>query len=455
MNLADGIEAWGQAHKKHLDRASLEKLGSVWSTVRAAEVGSCLIADMSKDDARDVMALFDEDERGEIAELLNAIRTWSLDYDATSDYDADGNHAGDSHAGHSPADSDERDLSHPTGGTPLVVPTLGASGDASADRSLDLGGPGPAATPLVSDMGGLNIPEPEFTQPDVPQASVAELVPEPTLAPTPIVTATQADYSSPPVAASIDPMQQNPHAPPPAAASRLTSPVVVPQGPAPALPPPLGYESEAPAQPPWMWIAAGCVAILVLAGLYFVFSGGDDTPTEAGTDASAESSETAEAAQADPAEGSVIQGAQDTTNAAITGTGGADFCTVVGEYTTLNPLGALTIADGPTYFEVALNAWGRIARVAPAEITNDVALLQTQTTSMNTIAAQFSYNTADPGFATSMQSIDVAAADQAAANIATHTTNACGAPLNAGLLTITGSSGVAGAVGVNPEVVDG
>lgn len=481
MNLADGIEAWGEAHKKHLDPASLQKLGSVWSTVRKAEVGSCTISEMSKDDARDVMALFDDADRSEIAELLNAIRTWSLDQDLPL-------HEGVHEDVH-------EDVHEAPSGDGYLDTSLGMDGDSHGGLEIpeldaDFGDSGygrDPATPLVemaplASDAPLSIETPLSTETPIAHADItddrdiADLIPEPTLAnsapvspapvnpassgPTPIVTASPADFAAPPAAQSIDPMQQYPHAAPPAPTSRLTSPVVVPQGPAPALPPPLGYEDDKPAQPPWIWIAAACVAIIVIAGLYFALRGDDATTTTTTDDTAAATDDTAAATDGAAATGdtgatgdaSVIQGttAEDT-NAAITGTGGDDFCTLAREYSAQDPLASLSIVDGPTFFQVADDVWARLGRVAPAEIANDIGVVQAQMASMSTLAAQYNYNTFDPGFATAMQTLDLTAVDQSSSNIDNYVTTTCGVTFDAGLSATSNST--AGS-GVNPEVVN-
>ena len=78
MLLADAIEAWGQAHKAELDQSQKLRLGGIWSTVRKSEAGMFDIETMGKDDARGVMALFENDDRREVSQTLNRVRKWAI-----------------------------------------------------------------------------------------------------------------------------------------------------------------------------------------------------------------------------------------------------------------------------------------------------------------------------------------------------------------------------------------
>ena len=52
-------------------RDQLEALADVWRTIRSSEYGSLALAEMSKDDARAVMDLFDEGDRRRVSDTLN------------------------------------------------------------------------------------------------------------------------------------------------------------------------------------------------------------------------------------------------------------------------------------------------------------------------------------------------------------------------------------------------
>lgn len=78
MILADAIETWGQTYRDRLTQSQLEKLGTVWATIKRSEVGGRTVSTMTKEDAGQVMGLFPEHDRAEIADLLNTVRKWTL-----------------------------------------------------------------------------------------------------------------------------------------------------------------------------------------------------------------------------------------------------------------------------------------------------------------------------------------------------------------------------------------
>jgi len=87
VNVAEAIEAWGTAHRDQLDASGIERLGVVWKAVQRSEVGAREFATLDRDGAARIMGLFAEPDRGDVAELLNTIRAWTLTDDSAPSSD--------------------------------------------------------------------------------------------------------------------------------------------------------------------------------------------------------------------------------------------------------------------------------------------------------------------------------------------------------------------------------
>lgn len=429
MILVDAIEAWGQAHKTHLERSNLEKLGEVWSTIRTADVGSRPVANMSKEDARDVMLLFGEEDRGDIADLLNTIRTWTLEHEGTSTLEFDQD-AGDDHdaatLGASNSDANIRTLDVPGLDTPAMsggsigtpsarsaplappleaVPDLDSDGASGADDGFSRPELLLTDTQAMPNLDSLAAPPSDVPLSDVPLSDMAPpaATAQPVVGAPPVITAPTASM---------------------APQSRLSSPEVIPQGPAPALPPPLGYAEDKP-EPPYKWIGIALLAAIVLVGAYLIFSGDDTTPTDgdAETTTTTTDDETAAAAQ-----NSGEAGIVDATSA-VAPQESADpltqFCTDAQAFDIDPTIAPAARVQGEAYFSALIDGWTALSAGAPANIANDFATVQAEYVAQRDVSAAAGYDMQSAALLNQLDSRNPAALNAAQANIANVLLSSC------------------------------
>lgn len=77
MQLADAIEQWGIAHRTRMDESDAALVRSVWATIRRSKTADFDVDNLTSEDSRQVMALFERKRRGDVATVLNIATKWS------------------------------------------------------------------------------------------------------------------------------------------------------------------------------------------------------------------------------------------------------------------------------------------------------------------------------------------------------------------------------------------
>ena len=82
MLVVEAIEAWGRQNLDRLDADQRKQLGAIWTTINGGNPPEFHIESLSKEQGKQIMALFPVEHRANTAQWLNAVRKWSLTAEA-------------------------------------------------------------------------------------------------------------------------------------------------------------------------------------------------------------------------------------------------------------------------------------------------------------------------------------------------------------------------------------
>jgi hypothetical protein len=383
MLLADSIEAWGRAKRAEMSREELEELGTVWRTIKTSPFADLDFRSMGKDDARAVMALFDQSRRAGVSQTLNAVRKWALAQPGQADQ-PDAGHAA---AGERPAPVTPS--STPLPGTETVVMRAPTPAPTPAAPP-----PAVAAAPGALDAGGPVAGSPGFAAAAMPGGSQ----PGDPLSHGPV------EGWQPPDTAATPPSNQN---------GKIIAAIV------------------------------GALVVLLVIWLVFLRDDDDAQPVTTTDGAAATGTDPAQSAGG---AGSITAGsdaagtsesgtatASDSGVPSFDGDNSGDFCTVARQLEENDPLSDTAIDSfGPEFFAEAISLFERLQAIAPGEIQGDIGTLVAQFRQLDSLAAQYDYNFFDPELGQALSTLDTSAGDAASDRIDAYLSQVCGIDTGAG-----------------------
>lgn len=93
---------------------------------------------------------------------------------------------------------------------------------------------------------------------------------------------------------------------------------------------------------------------------------------------------------------------------AVAGGDVADLCDLGSQITVDDPTAGLSIVDGSEFFEATAQIWARVAAVAPADISTEVATIRRNLDEFQAVLAEFDYDFLDPDLQLAMDDLGFA-----------------------------------------------